>query len=427
MSGMIPNYDLNTVAVNYVAQYGIFFSFLIIFCFALMTMICCIGKSFLMNPRLNLKRSIDETCIFKVIPYESLYENEKTNLITELKKLNNGDESFIIEKKQLNSIVVQSYKNNITHSLQISDLSGIVIPDDENISHVRKNDSMPLVKTDIHNNQKKIYLCYVFDNMNTDESQVFEDLVIFVNIVLKTMNHEMVEIIFKIHSPGGSADTFQNAFLQLKRLRDRNFVLTALVDNMCASGGYMLAAACNTIICSEFAEIGSIGVAATLHNYHTLSQKLGVIEKTITTGLYKRPFLPGEPLEQDHIDRVGESVNESLNIFKNIVQNSRNFSEEQMIHILSAKTWNGKQALDLGLVDLILCSDDYLVQLCDANNQVYMIKRLEIENESKINELLSLVTKNIFTKVVNSVVKSIIKSIALHFGGKTKKNTKLNL
>lgn len=413
--------DTYVIAVNYAAQYGIFFGFLLLFVCIFLILLCCVKKS--MKPKTKLRKYSNE--IFKITPYETLYENDEKKLISEIKKLNEHDESFVIKKTRLNNIVIQTPGNKDyqdhqdadnkandnqiienddgksgticnNHTLSIfANLSGIIVPD---------NNTIPPVQ-----NRKKIYLCYVFDNVNNDddESHVFDDLVIFVNIVLKTMNHENVEIIFKIYSPGGSTDMFENAYSQLKRLRDKNFVLTALVDNMCASGGYMLAAACNNIICSEFALIGSIGVTATLHNYYTLSQKLGIIEKTITTGLYKRPFLPGEPLEQIHIDCVGESVNESLDVFKNIVQKSRNFSDEQMTQILSAKTWNGIKALELGLVDRNMCSDDFLNQLLDTQNQIFMINRIELDKESKINEVLALLSKKILTKILSTVIKSI--------------------
>jgi signal peptide peptidase SppA len=399
--------DFGSLAVNYTLQYGIFFSFLLLFCCVSASFVCCLGFFTKQKPK---------NCIFEVIPYETLYENDENNLKTSVGKMNHGDLSFMIDKNH--RMIDEQKHSDSDHNEQKQDdklvnLLEIVVPDDANQC------------INLDQNQNKIHLCYLFDNVNDDsQSQVFDDLTAFVNVVIKTMNPSVVEIILKIHSPGGSADDFQNAYLQLKRLRDKKFIITALVDNMCASGGYMLAAACNNIICSEFAEIGSIGVAATLHNYHSLSQKLGIIEKTITTGLYKRPFLPGEPMEQDQVDRVGESVNESLDIFKNIVQKSRNFSEEQMSHILSAKTWNGKQALVLGLVDKIQCSDDYLNQLYDANDQIYFINRIVIESKSNVNDLISLLSKKIFTKVANMLAKSILRSINQFLRDKTKKNMK---
>lgn len=404
---MINNYDSRTMAINYVTQYAILFSFLTLFSCIIVIILYYIGRL------LSSKSKERLNSIFEIIPYSALYENDSANLTTEIKRFNNGDESFMINKNQLKKIIVETPKNDRSdfesydmkeNSNILTDLAGIVIPEPE--LETTKINNSNLVQLGTGQNQKKIYLCYVFDNMNNDdsESQVFDDLVVFINIVLKTMNHKMVEIIFIINSPGGSADAFQNAYSQIKRLRDNNFVLTALVDCMCASGGYMCAAACNKIICSEYAEIGSIGVVATFHNYHTLSQKIGIIEKTITTGLYKRPFLPGEPLEQDQINRVGESVNESLNIFKNIVQKSRNISEEQMTQILSAKTWNGVKAMELGLVDQIMFSNDYL----DKLDQVFCVTRIETDKESKIKELLSMVSKKIFKKILSIVVKSII-------------------
>src|SRR5205814_6628531 len=119
------------------------------------------------------------------------------------------------------------------------------------------------------------------------------------------------------------------AHTNLLRLKKAGFQLIALIDDLCASGGYMLASACDMIICAEYATIGSIGVAATIGNYHGASQKIGVIQKTIATGPYKRPCPPCEPLEEQDIQRVNESIQETMTIFKDIVQKARKLTEEE--------------------------------------------------------------------------------------------------
>ena len=272
---------------------------------------------------------------------------------------------------------------------------------------IKTNESkISVVKNATTSADNKIYLHYSFDNMNdsndsgantvlaniNDDSQnVFRDLEAFVNIVLKTVDPKEVVILLKISSPGGYAYKFELAYTHLMRLRSAKFQLIALVDDICASGGYMLASACNTIICAEYANIGSIGVVASMYNYYDLIKKIGVVEKTLTTGAYKRPFPSGEPFEQEHTDRVNESIQEVLEIFKNIVQKSRNLTDDEIKEILSAKVWYGKKALEKKLVDRICSSSEYLDELLLTKNQVFLVCRKPLKDElSFVQSLLKL-------------------------------------
>lgn len=123
-------------------------------------------------------------------------------------------------------------------------------------------------------NINKIYLVYEFNNldkmtnptsyMESDVIDEFDELEEFVNMVIKSFEkkYNQVGVLLKISSPGGSAFKFEHAYLNLLRLKDKGIELVGLVDKMAASGGYMLASACDKIICAKYATIGSIGVIA---------------------------------------------------------------------------------------------------------------------------------------------------------------------
>jgi serine protease SohB len=291
----------------------------------------------------------------------------------------------------------------------------------------------PMITT-LHNNamdqhvikqESKVYLHYSFDNMNNDgddnststvlgnitddTKNVFRDLEAFVNIVLKTMDPMETVILLKISSPGGHAYKFELAYTHLMRLRHAGFTLIALIDDICASGGFMLATACNRILCSKFAIVGSIGVVASMYNYHALSQKIGVVEKTITTGPYKRPFPTAEPIEQEHIDRVVESINEALKVFRDIVQESRKLSDEEMKDILSAKVWYGEMALKKKLVDRIISSNAYLDQLIDTGNHVWLVCRRRTESKSTLLQSLLKLSSSALPVMANMSLDVMIK------------------
>ena len=76
------------------------------------------------------------------------------------------------------------------------------------------------------------------------------------------------EVVLRIENFGGAVHEHGLAASQLKRVRDREIPLTAIVDKGAASGGYLMACIANRIIAAPFAVIGSIGVIAQIPNFH---------------------------------------------------------------------------------------------------------------------------------------------------------------
>jgi signal peptide peptidase SppA len=204
-------------------------------------------------------------------------------------------------------------------------------------------------------------------NKNSDE---FDNIIKFVNFVLTCGKKETDSVIIIISSPGGYAFEFEEAYTQLSRLRNNGFKTIALIDKMCASGGYMLACACNKIICSETSKIGSVGVIGQTFNYKKLVDKLGIEFFRFTTGKYKGGFPTSTDYTDEDIKTTHEDINQTLTVFKNIVQSARkNINIDQ---VLSAKVWYGKDALEIGLVDEINILDDYLMKLSENINIYYV-------------------------------------------------------
>ena len=264
----------------------------------------------------------------------------------------------------------------------------------------------------------KIYIMYEFNNLDkmlkttsyyeSDSENEFDKLEEFVNMVIKSFKskYNQVGILLKISSPGGSAFKFEHAYLNLLRLRDKKIELIGMVDKMAASGGYMLASACDKIICSRYAIIGSIGVIAQLYNWSELNKKVGLEEKTWTTGSHKNPFPTGTNYTEEDNERMKEMIGDTFNIFKSIVMESRKFTSEQMEEILKAKTFPGFEALKLNMVDELEMSSDYMDRLVMSNN-IWIYESI-IKPTPFISSLLmentKLFTTNIVEKIYNKIV-----------------------
>ena len=262
------------------------------------------------------------------------------------------------------------------------------------------SDNTKSVEHDIEQglNVNKIYLVYEFNNldkmtnpksyMESDEFDEFDELEEFVNMVIKSFEtkYNQVGILLKISSPGGSAFKFEHAYLNLLRLKDKGIELVGLVDKMAASGGYMLASACDKIVCAKYATIGSIGVIAQLYNWSELSKKVGLEEKTWTTGSHKNPFPMGSSYTEEDNQRMKEMIDETFDIFKSIVMESRKFTSEQMEEIGKAKTFPGFSALELNMVDNLELSSDYMDNLSQTNN-IWICSK-EKKSKSLVSSLL---------------------------------------
>lgn len=252
------------------------------------------------------------------------------------------------------------------------------------------------------------YLYYVFDNMDIasslipkSETDSFNNLNAFIQTVVNSSKPSNTVILLGINSPGGYAYQFEQAYTQLMRLKNKGFKIVALVDGYCASGGYMLASACNEIVCSKYSTIGSVGVITSVWNCYDLLQKIGIVEKTLMTGSHKRTHPTyGEPINQSHIDKVNETLQDTLEVFKDMVKQGRNLNDEELAEILSAKVWYGYQALDKKLVDKILEPNEYIESILSELNTVFVVT-----NKEEKDSYLSRVTDMFSTKLISALIK----------------------
>lgn len=250
------------------------------------------------------------------------------------------------------------------------------------------------------------FIIYHFNNYDDTDDDEFKKLQKFTSIIIKSFQKRYKDIIvlLKISSPGGSALDFMQAYDNIKRLREIGVRVFAFVDDIAASGGYMLACACEKIICSKYSCIGSIGVVMQLHNYSELSKKIGIEEKTWTTGKYKRPFPTGAPYTEENNQLIKESLNDTFEIFKSMVESSRNLTDEQKEVIFTANTFTGIESLPLNIVDFIDTSETVFNNLVSNGNNVWIYNNVKKNDLSKIiNSIFDL--SNILHNTVNNIIK----------------------
>ena len=179
------------------------------------------------------------------------------------------------------------------------------------------------------------------------------------------------EVLVILESGGGTVHGYGLGASQLRRIRDKSIPLTVAVDKVAASGGYMMACVANRIIAAPFAIIGSIGVLAQIPNFHKLLKKHDIDFEQISAGRYKRTLsLFGENTEADR-EKLRAELEETHELFKQFVRENREQVDVEAIS--TGEHWHGKKALELGLVDALQTSDDYLSEAAKSTD-IYEIR-----------------------------------------------------
>jgi serine protease SohB len=172
------------------------------------------------------------------------------------------------------------------------------------------------------------------------------------------------EVVLRIENFGGAVHEHGLAASQLKRVRDREIPLTAIVDKGAASGGYLMACIANRIIAAPFAVIGSIGVIAQIPNFHRLLDARGVDFEQVTAGRYKRTVtMFGRNTDEDRA-KLREELEDVHALFKSVVTTHRPALD--IDRVATGEHWYGTQARELGLVDALETSDDYLIRAMES-------------------------------------------------------------
>ena len=208
-----------------------------------------------------------------------------------------------------------------------------------------------------------------------------------------TIAKDKDEVLVLIESGGGTVHGYGLGASQLRRIRDKGIKLTASVDKVAASGGYMMACVADKIIAAPFAIVGSIGVLAQIPNFHRLLKKMDIDFEQITAGDYKRTLtLFGENTDKDR-EKFKEEIEDTHKLFKEFVKDNR--EQVDIESIATGEHWFGKRAIDLKLVDELITSDDYLVTAA-KNADIFEIK---YERKKHLTEKLFSMGANIFNSL----------------------------
>jgi serine protease SohB len=168
-----------------------------------------------------------------------------------------------------------------------------------------------------------------------------------------TRNARAVALI--INSPGGSPAQSHLIFQRIRQLSsEKNIPVFAFIEDIGASGGYMLACAADEIVADTYSLVGSIGVVGGSFGFEKLIDKLGIERRLYTSGERKAmldPFLPEKPEDVKRLKAIQKDIHER---FIALVKERRgaklNGADKTLF---SGEFWTAANALELGLIDNI--------------------------------------------------------------------------
>ncbi len=162
-------------------------------------------------------------------------------------------------------------------------------------------------------------------------------------------------VVLRINSPGGSPVQAGQVFDEIKRLRGKypKIPLYVVVDDICASGGYYIAAAGDKIFVDKASLVGSIGVLMDGFGFTEGMKKLGVERRLLAAGDNKGfldPFSPIQPNQEAHARVMLDEIHQQ---FIQVVRQGRGKRLKETPEMFSGLVWSGARSIELGLADAL--------------------------------------------------------------------------
>ncbi|HQX08067.1 MAG TPA: S49 family peptidase [Zoogloea sp.] len=160
-------------------------------------------------------------------------------------------------------------------------------------------------------------------------------------------------VVLRINSPGGSP--VQSGIIndEIRRLRSKHpeIPLYAVVEDVCASGGYYVAAAADKIFVDKASIVGSIGVLMDGFGFTGTMDKLGVERRLLTAGENKGfldPFSPQDAQHKEHAQILLDDIHKQ---FIDVVRKGRGKRLKESPELFTGLMWTGAKSIELGLAD----------------------------------------------------------------------------
>ena len=163
-------------------------------------------------------------------------------------------------------------------------------------------------------------------------------------------NEDIKAVVFRINSPGGSANASDEILFEMQQLKKKKPVIVSFGD-YAASGGYYIAMAADKIYSEPNTLTGSIGVFGVIPYFKEIANKNGLTAVAVKTNANSNMFSPINGVSPGGLSMMTKSVEQTYKRFVHFVGENRKKSFEQIDEIGGGRVWSGTRAKEIGLVD----------------------------------------------------------------------------
>lgn len=160
-------------------------------------------------------------------------------------------------------------------------------------------------------------------------------------------------LVFRVNSPGGSADASEQIWHAIKMLQDKGIPVVVSMGDYAASGGYYISCNADYIYAEPTTLTGSIGIFGTVPNASKLMNKLGLDVDGVSTneyaGMLETALFQG--LSTKEMAIMQKMVERGYDLFTTRCADGRGMSQDDIKKIGEGRVWLGKDAVEIGLVD----------------------------------------------------------------------------
>lgn len=259
--------------------------------------------------------------------------------------------------------------------------------------HEKENRIKLKDKKEIKEIAKKAKRVYILTFKGSPFAEEVETLRHEISAILLVARPGTDEVLVKIDSPGGTVTGYGLAAAQMQRIKDRGIKLTAMVDQVAASGGYMMAVVADSIMAAPFAYIGSVGVVTEFPNFSRLMDKVGIDWRTYTAGNSKRDVGQYGKITPDAEKRHKKKLSDIHILFKNHIGRYR--KNVNLNKIATGEVWTAQEAIKLNLVDQLKVSDEVILEQIKLAN-VYNVYTPEVR--SRLDKLMDSLLGKVMVK-----------------------------
>lgn len=241
--------------------------------------------------------------------------------------------------------------------------------------------------------KNKIAVLYANGEIIMGKSDKFIASESFIKHISKVRKDSTVKaVVFRVNSPGGSAQSSDLIERELKLLMEEKPVIVSMGD-YAASGGYWISAGADRIFTNNTTLTGSIGVFSMIPNFSKAMDKhLSVNTEAVNSNKYSDIMSGYRPLQSKETEYVKKFIEKIYSDFINLVAEGRDMTPERVDEIAQGRVWSGKDAIQIGLADQKGGIHEALISAASiANLENYRIVEYPVTKSAidKIVEMLS--------------------------------------